>query len=224
MDELFPGDSDLMVAFLSANNILYNQEVNDPWYAAHEVPYRQERIVPGYEDVTGYYSDEPASAIACKMQVQTCDLSANTCSPLGGINDLSTGISSERSETASWIWGGNYDDTTELLDVLEVLGSSSLTSKESLEGGYQGPLPDTQWQRDVEYWHNTLLAFYQTATLYNAIGPGDPGMLEYFWKRPETRDQKHLCKNQVWEHLSFLLSTMLHLCFGEPNPGGNLYK
>ena len=184
-----------MLAFLSANNIYYTQEVNDPWYAAHEAPDEPESYLSGFENVTGYFSDEPASAIACKMQFQTCDLSAQTCSPLGGSDDLSTGISSERSETASWIWGGNFDDATELLDVLA--GPSSLTSRDSLSRGFQGPLPDTQWQRDVEYWHNTLLAFYQTGTLSSAIGPEDSGMLENFWQRPKTKDQKYLCMNQV---------------------------
>lgn len=61
----------------------------------------------------------------------------------------------------------------------------------------QGALPANQWQLDVEYWHNIALAALQGLRVDSAAGPGNSGMLKYFWNKPHNDDEKYLCRNQV---------------------------
>lgn len=194
-DDLFDGDGDVGLVFLSANDVYYSQEVNDPWYAAHQLPGRQAEDDNG-ENMTTYFADEPASVMGCKMRYQACHLQSRNCSRFGGLADMNYYFklaSGNRAQTMSWIWGAARSLTNVVLD----LKASSLTSRDTVQEGSQGPLPNDQWQRDVENWHNIMLASYQDNAVEYASGPGDSGMLEFFWKRPETDDQRYLCKNQV---------------------------
>ena len=80
--------------------------------------------------------------------------------------------------------------------VINYLMSSSLTSRQRLNAGQQGPLPDNQWQLEVENWYNIGLASLQSIADY-AVGPGDADVMKHFWASPNSQVEEMLCKNQV---------------------------
>lgn len=203
IDGLFRPDGDTDMVFLSANNIIYTDEINDDWYSAHQTPNADFDVVsPGGDDSRGgvnyYMSDEPASVLGCKLQYQACKpgvSSQDGCSRLGGILDLANGYlaSPEEQQILSWMWPYPWS----VDDVITFLQISSLASRLNLEQGIQGQLPDDQWQIDVENWHNINLAHLQGRMIDQAAGPDDEGILNCCWKRPETDVESHFCKNQV---------------------------
>lgn len=82
-------------------------------------------------------------------------------------------------------------------DVVKILRSSALTSRNHLVGGIQGSLPEDQWQLEVENWNSISLASLQGGTVDIATGPGDTAMLEHFWRGPVNDEERLLCQNQV---------------------------
>ncbi|KAL9619578.1 MAG: hypothetical protein Q9160_005854 [Pyrenula sp. 1 TL-2023] len=203
INELFDGDGDVGLIFLSANDIIYPQVVNDPWYSAHQEITQDAAFGP---NASTYLADEPTSVLGCKMQYQMCDLQSEKCSQLKGLQDTNSILplpSTKMNETMSWVWGFNPT----LMDVLSTLKVSSLTSRFSLEESVGGPLPDYQWQLDVENWHNIILASFQDLAVTFARGPEDADILKYFWERPETEVQKYLCKNQASELIIHVTSS-----------------
>lgn len=65
IDGLYQGDGDVALFFLSANNILYSNEVHDPWYAAHQ-PLGQPVNRGDYSGTLQLYlADEPAAIMGC---------------------------------------------------------------------------------------------------------------------------------------------------------------
>lgn len=197
IQELAQVDGDVSIFFLSANGIFYTEPVDDEFYAAHRTTNYSLTDIPflGHEPI--YLSDEPASVLACKEQYQSCDpnLPPERCSPLNGVDAISFAY---RSPATKWemalFWGlGIY----RVQDVVQQLQSVSLTARFSLNQGTQGSLPANQWQREVENWHNILLATFQGSAVIQAVGPGSSEMLKYFWTKPNNDVEGYLCKNQV---------------------------
>lgn len=201
IDGLLQGDGDIALVFLSANNIKYSEEINDDWYATHQtLGSSHNKTYVGTTSMQYYISDEPASVLGCKSQYQAWSpsdpnmASQHGCSQLGGIVDLNEAqLTSTGRDVVSWMWNFPAD----LNDVIESLTISSLTSRFNLAEGEQGRLPDNQWQLDVENWHNIVLTELQSSMLEQAAGPGDPGVLQYFWKPARTNAEKYFCHNQV---------------------------
>jgi len=67
----------------------------------------------------------------------------------------------------------------ELDGFVQTLGAASLSSKSSLVTGVQGPLPDNQWQMDVEHWHAATLVAMQGSAVDAAMGPSKEEMKRF---------------------------------------------
>ncbi|KAL9617378.1 MAG: hypothetical protein Q9160_007828 [Pyrenula sp. 1 TL-2023] len=80
--------------------------------------------------------------------------------------------------------------------MVQVLKSSALMSRFRLGLNIQTPLPASQWQTEVENWHNGSLAILQGLRIDQATGPGDTEVLKYFWSKPGNKEERYLCKNQ----------------------------
>lgn len=183
---------------------MYTSEVNDAWYAAHRfLDNLNYGGGVGNENgkVQTYISDEPGSPLACKVHYQACNpnpegLPTQVCPVSGGLYD--TGMpgnlppGSEGNDILPWM----FDSFGDIGEVIATLATSSLTSKFSLSTGLQGPLPDDQWQAEVEFWHNIVVTSLQSIA-DGAIGPGDPEILKYFWRAPDSFQRQKLCNNQV---------------------------
>jgi hypothetical protein len=64
--EMTSDNSDSELISIYMNGLIYDEEVNDPLYAAHVKQY----VVDGYGNVEEYYrSDFPVIVIACQLQV-----------------------------------------------------------------------------------------------------------------------------------------------------------
>ncbi|KAL9621565.1 MAG: hypothetical protein Q9160_003957 [Pyrenula sp. 1 TL-2023] len=198
--ELAPTDGDVTLIFLSANGIRYTNATDDSWYAAHRTT---NGIVNGFGNdlnpgsIDYFLPDQPASVLGCKEQYQTCDPTlppAQGCSPLDGVqNSALNGVNLKTEREMAIAWGAvNWA----MKSVLNALRSNALLARLSLLNDVQSPLPTNQWQLEVENWHNITMAIFQGAVIQDAIGPGNPDMLKYFWTKPSSDLEKYICKNQ----------------------------
>lgn len=86
--------------------------------------------------------------------------------------------------------------TTSVSGLLNGMGASLLTARDTLYNGLQGPLPADQWQREVLHWHQTSMAKLQRAIVEQATGPSDAYMSKYVQK-PGNPIAKRVCHSQV---------------------------
>jgi hypothetical protein len=191
---------------------VFTQPVNDPWYYAHK-PLRNVTHVGnsnGRQEL--YMADSPASVLGCAIQYQQCipTLSeGKRCSTLGGLRETSQTISTETEWQPSMLgWIGTAFAESEVQYLVASFRARSLTSKYSNIGALQGPLPDNQWQLDVEQWHYAKLAAVQASAVDYATGPGVNVSISQVWETPEDDNDvgKYFCRDQV-EGLSLILAT-----------------
>lgn len=196
--------ADLETYFFSSNNIVYANETNDPWYSAHQ-KYSQtvSQTGDGQEEyVDLYMADDMASVMGCVQQYQLCNPNLpkeKRCSPLAAMMD--------NFENAKTLWSEakKYDALKMPINtflnfaptaITQNLGIASLTSRYSLQGSMQGPLPDNQWQLDLEHWFTGALSLLQSRAVEYATGPSEPAMQK--WIIPPKDDaQRYFCDNEV---------------------------
>lgn len=208
--ELAQPDADITLIFLSANGILFTDPVNDEWYAAHQASNETAQIIWDTGSFPYYLSDKPASVLGCKEQYQRCDptvVPKQGCSPLGGAVPLEFVYQAPKGRRDMSVYWGLLLYT--LQNVIENLQSSSLTARFSLNQGLQARLPANQWQREVENWHNIVLASFQGLAIESAVGPGDPEMLKNFWQKKTGDVGEYLCKNQVCKQFLLIICLLL---------------
>ena len=87
--------------------------------------------------------------------------------------------------------------------LISAVGITSLKAREKLFSGIQGPLPNNQWQIEVENWYSTTLADLQRLTIEYAAGPADPALLQVL-ERPQTETERQLCHSVVSIFIPFL--------------------
>lgn len=206
IEALQRNDADVTLVFLSSNQVASPVEINDPWYSAHQT-------VPGYRlnftgwgnlNVGAYFADETASVLGCAKQYQICYPDSagkpSKCSRLGGKQELYwllTSLAQSDKQLARTKWSIMSALTGNELDAfVQTLGAGSLSSKYSLVSGVQGPLPDNQWQLDVEHWHAATLVAMQGSAVDAASGPSDAKMKK-FWAAPANEQERSVCGNQV---------------------------
>lgn len=126
--------------------------------------------------------------------------------PLSGLNDVfnrlvdfTTDI--DEIEFALWMFFMRMTVVDSVYKLVNILGVSMLTSRDSLISGLQGPLPDDQWQIDVEHWLSTYLAALQKGFVDFATGPSDPHMAP-FLLMPYGNKSDTFCKKQVGKLLA----------------------
>ncbi|KAK7525364.1 uncharacterized protein IWZ02DRAFT_233114 [Phyllosticta citriasiana] len=204
--ELARTDADVSLFFLSANDVLFTDGTNDPWYSARGEAYKARDVTTG-EVVEMYVQDAAATALGCAEQEQYCNPNAaasspQRCSRWGGGKEAST--------LAASVFGGDADVLSQvdwatnvvslnnypLSAIIESLGIAALTSRDSLYDGVQGALPDDQWQSDVEYWYAAALATIQGTFVDVASGPSDAA-IDAFLLRPSTAAVRQLCNSQI---------------------------
>ncbi|KAL9616477.1 MAG: hypothetical protein Q9160_008672 [Pyrenula sp. 1 TL-2023] len=197
--ELAEGPGDTLLIFLSANGVRYVEPIDDDWYAAHQVEKGSVDYADGRSHglIDLYLADEPASALGCKLQYQSCDLTLpvdRRCSPWGGMSSVAFFDGAPNTKMGQLMnWVITFDSIN---TIIRTLRESSLTSRFRQEDVVSGPLPADQWKAEVENWHNVVLANLQGRRIDMAAGPGDTEMLEFFWSKPNNEEQRYICKNQ----------------------------
>lgn len=197
-------DADLALLFLSANQILYLQEVTDPVFSA-----TTGLVADSAENL--YMADQPASPLACTWQQQFCfstgsgnSASSRDCTPMAGELDVYAAAvallqnrTQEERERFGWLLDAFALDGMSIYQIVKSMGSLALLAKESLTGGYQGSLPDNQWQLEVQHWFQINLAAWQDMFVSLVTGPQDSLLPEDFIITPRNDAVKTLCRNQV---------------------------
>lgn len=203
--DLLAPAADIHLMFLSANDIIFTKPSYDDWYSA-QLPTTQNLIFstnfPGNHSF--YVRDKPVRVLGCTSQYQYCkaNVELNTnCTPMAGIIPVTSFAESlwqTENQKALFKWSS----TAIMLIAMAIsgppssLGGSSLTSRYSLSNGIQGPLPDDQWQKEVEHWFTVTLADLQRLVVEAATGPMDMAMNQ-FLIRPQTSEEHLLCRSQV---------------------------
>lgn len=219
-------DSDVLLFFLSAGSIFFTSPASDDWYRGTklvDVARRAEASNDTSENPTIdiYAQDEPASPMACVSQEQYCNPNlpeGSRCGPLS--SRLDSWYSSypalfpeqAMQDRVKWFW----DATLTVDNAVAYLGSQSLTSRNSLSGGAQGPLPDNQWHLDVQNWFETRLAYMQAYFVDLATGPSDISLQQYVVK-PNSTGEQSICRNQVYTPLTLCTPAEANLHLSE-NP------
>jgi hypothetical protein len=210
IEALNRGDADVSLVVLSAGNIVFTKPVNDPWYSAHKPLQNVTHVGNSKGRQELYMADSPASVLGCAIQYQQCIPTlpeGKRCSPLGGLWETNQTISTETEWQSNMLgWIGTTFSESEVQYLVASLRAGSLTSKYSNIASLQGPLPDNQWQLDVEQWHYATLAAVQASAVDYATGPGVNESISQVWETPEDDDEvgKYFCRNQV-KSLSLIL-------------------
>lgn len=196
--------ADVSLAFLSANDVPFSQQSDDSWYSAH-LPITDTFTMHNVTtNMTLYYRDDPVRVLGCTSRYQYCNpnLEPNiSCTPLTGIfavQPLAESLWKTEQQGAMFNWSSStiLHNAIGLIEVLSKLGTSSLTARHKWADGKQGPIPDNQWQLDVEHWFTTILADLQRAAVDVVTGPLDRNFTKGL-RRPQKPEERLLCDSQV---------------------------
>ncbi|KAK4445305.1 hypothetical protein QBC34DRAFT_307051 [Podospora aff. communis PSN243] len=214
--ELSRPDADVYLFFLTASGVIFSQPVLDPWYKA-TTPYskRLHQLSSLAGNISIFMQDEPGSPLACAEQNQLCwpgSSGNNKCTPLMSFNDLVdikylSGLfdDEEQRHHVEWMLNTTIAKALQAFHPIAVMGNQALTARTSITGGHQAPLPNNQWQREVQHWHSSAIAHLQRQFVEAVTGPRDP-RLETTFRFANSPTEKQLCSNQkvlVSDYVSF---------------------
>lgn len=232
-------DADMMIVFLSPEGTLFLNPTYDPWYHATNPmgavgsSDKDQRVL--------YAPNEAASPMGCVQRYQWCNSNkgcgslasyTDSLASLGSLFHQDTGQSMGEEDATSQrftMFANAMSSSFGVADLLNVLGSSSLLSPQHSAQGLMGPLPDNQWQLDINYWFAIHMAAMQAAFVSTARGLTDKALLPFF-ASPDIEHQQAMqamCNNQVSNglvHLSFaarkdaLRGLLIHVYLVQENP------
>lgn len=197
--------ADISLIFLSANEIRFAGQSNDPWYSAHVPSSLTSMRKWGLQgDVSLYTRDDPVRVLGCTSQYQYCNPNLEPdkrCTPLSGILEvdlLAHDLWDNDRQRALFNWTASaiLQNSMAFNDVITDLGVTALTARTKMSANLQGPLPDNQWQLEVEHWFTSALADLQRMAIELATGPFDQ-KLTPFLQRPQIAEEQLLCRSQV---------------------------
>jgi hypothetical protein len=173
--ELTRTDADVSVIFLNNNGIPIRGRdgpVTDPFFSA---------TTPSPYDNRFYVPDSPITAIGCTDQYVFGNPVKNQWTdplPLGTdwVNYTKDwGLSPQQSATfATFIWALGQNGAID--SVIMGLETEALLAKKypGVFLGFQNPIPNSQWKKEVDYWFKNGLAKLQLQLISIATGPPDP--------------------------------------------------
>jgi len=169
-------DADVTLVILAQNSVQYDQPSDDPYFSAHVA---HDLTAAGVE-LTWYLGDDYFNLLACADQHQFCNPNLNFpndgCTPLTDstavLDELLTlGLSEVQSVTAKRIT--NALPFGSIYDSINGRGASALRASETCFGDNQMPLPNNQWQIELNAWFATSMARLQQSMVDYAVGPSN---------------------------------------------------
>ncbi|ETN38438.1 uncharacterized protein HMPREF1541_06473 [Cyphellophora europaea CBS 101466] len=220
IDEMSQGAADLILFFLSYTGT-YATEIDDPWFSAHR---RQSFDGSPALLETRFARDSAISTIGCTEHHQFCT-TKGICTPSGGFdqvqNDANFNNALTPHQNATFdrilraatqgslraVVNGLAVTSTPLLAISQIAVGSTVVSM---------GLPETQWQRELNYWHSISMAQLQRTIVQYATGQ-IAAQSEYLLPASEAQD-KWFCDNlmipsTVYQSFS-ILKMILILLFG----------
>ncbi|KAK0637539.1 hypothetical protein DIS24_g10716 [Lasiodiplodia hormozganensis] len=202
--ELRPDDADVAFIAVIGHSVTFIEQVNDPIFSAHR-PAGMKNVNPQWPDSRDmtYFSDHTDGIMACTMQHQICDPNKppkTGCTPLTAAASLRSALnqtlSSELQRTyAKSILSLIIDAHVEVVDFIQMLGITALDARNAFYGPLSNPVPDNQWEKEVELWWQGTLAALQLLVTEQVTGPSMVEAQQLFSK-PQTKEEKLRCKNQ----------------------------
>ncbi|KAF7505123.1 hypothetical protein GJ744_001263 [Endocarpon pusillum] len=219
--ELLIPDGDVTILFLSANDIRFLDQVDDPWYSAHTPAGEMEIRGANFSAISSlpiYVRDDPVRALGCIERFQFCNPNVSnnfSCTPLGGITQavqLAPDLYQNEVQRAHVKWSATMiiSMSAGLSAVSNFLGTSSLQSRSTLMEGRQSSLPENQWEVEIESWFKVIMADLQRVILEQATGPTQPAIRQ-FLTRPNNTEEHQVCANQKIRSDSFTSFNVLGL-------------
>ncbi|RDA95396.1 hypothetical protein CP533_3421 [Ophiocordyceps camponoti-saundersi (nom. inval.)] len=221
--QLFRPDGDIMIFFLVGNGAMFMTPTPDLWYrgTASGKNVSVDHSAGGLSLET-YEPEVAASPLACLQQHQFCDSSGH-CGPLAGYIDAlqganllfnSTALGQARpNEKPDTFFGSFRRALGQSLGTIDFMVSSfqsnSLLSQQVSSSGLRGPLPDNQWQIDVNYWWTTTLAAMQASFVQLAAWTTDPELEPYVTHL----NSSYVCRSQKILTSEYTSFSVFGLCF-----------
>ncbi|KAI0487734.1 hypothetical protein F4859DRAFT_525796 [Xylaria cf. heliscus] len=156
-------NGDGTILFLSSNALQFTKPCDDPIFSAHVASNRKEN------NGTLYLQDRLAGVVGCFEQYQFCSSSTTVCSMVGGLGDVQqiylndlalTAIQAATADMISFVLF-NYAS----LRNLARRNPPDLVADKRAGMGLQLPLPENQWQIEVQDWHATVITLLQQGIL-----------------------------------------------------------
>ncbi|KAK8055113.1 hypothetical protein PG993_000340 [Apiospora rasikravindrae] len=202
--QLVRPDGDLSLYFLSSNDVLYTGNTTDDWYRARLHAGKSTTQWNSGEPTDLYVGEEPASPLACVQQQQVCNPNhpsgGRVCTPMSGVLDMNGGSLGLFDEAGAQrlLWSKRAGFSAEggpIQTAVQALKLDALPSRRSMVSAYQAPLPDDQWQRDVQYWFQVSLAAWQKGFVDSAAGVSNPDVAPWV-QAPNNTEEYKLCESQ----------------------------
>lgn len=216
--ELHHARGDISLYFLSPNFVQFTGETDDPWYSAH-FPFVNATATQ-FKDgkLQMYLADNPTSILGCLSQYQICNHNLpadHGCTTWDSLMDTFNSHKDEsrldqtQNQVLGWI-GQAF--ASSIVNIVDKMGISGLTSRYGLNQGIQGPLAPDQWQLDVEHWFTVWLATLQGMLVLQATGPSDADVMPWV-QTPRNEAEKHFCQSQVSRSVVTATTPCLTMCF-----------
>jgi hypothetical protein len=218
--EISQNRSDLILVFLSYAG-WYTAPVNDPWFSAHQLQVSNSKAKIA---TVRYEFDRPISSLGCTEQHQLCVDSGN-CSDLLGFDQVRDNIASIFTLTAK--------QNVTLDRVLRAVTSSGMNLilsqiKEQPDGllalnrtatedtTLSLPLPDNQWQFELERWQTIAMTQLQRTMVEYATG--QIAVSPQYLIPPQSDSEKWLCQNMMMKSTAYqsfsVMALVLIVVFG----------
>ncbi|KAK8088380.1 hypothetical protein PG997_003341 [Apiospora hydei] len=202
--QLRRSDADLSLYFLSSNDVLFLGNITDDWYRAGRYVGNYPGPSTGKALPRLYVQEKPASVLACVQQQQVCNPNhpsgGRVCTPMSGVADMNR-LGYELFDEAGaqrLLWSKRAGFSAQggpIQTAVQALKLDALQSRRSMVTAYQGPLPDDQWQRDVQYWFQVSLAAWQKGFVDSAAGVSNPDVAPWV-QAPNNTEEYKMCESQ----------------------------
>jgi hypothetical protein len=160
----------------------YFEPIDDPWFAAHQVHYKNTKFPIARRQ---YGRDQTISTLGCIEQHRFCNTHRGDCTPYLGwfqVQDFKSfhaGLSSRQNVTFARVI-----DAVDFADLAQVTFALQLTTSPLKAADYCATqstvlslkLPDDQWQIELRRWYSIALAQLQRNVVQSGTGlnVGDP--------------------------------------------------
>lgn len=185
-------DADVVLTFITPNNVWIDEPCDDPIFAAHKP------ITSGGSTV--YRTDHYVGVIGCAEQYSVCNPNSRMCTHYGGSGQFfdaeqndRVGFNEAQKITLKRL-GIALEYSTIYLTTIQ--GGQSLRASDTLSSLSQLFLPPNQWQVETSSWFDAGLAKTQQAMVDFVTGPPSAikGLIYYQAANSSWED---MCKNQV---------------------------
>ncbi|KAJ9669280.1 hypothetical protein H2201_000632 [Coniosporium apollinis] len=211
--ELQRSDADVNLLGLFSH-VMYTGNVTDQWFDATIRSY-----IPGL-GIQGWVSSRTVSVLGCTEKYQFCN--GNRCNSPTGLFSISgesmeaLRLNARQIATFHLLW--KVASAARLRYILYFLGNKILVANEKVYGAFlvSSPLPDNQWQIEMENLNNLSMAVLQQHVVEHASPQNievRPGVTSRQYIIPEnTPEGKRLCANQKTRHAAYSSFNLLGIC------------